>query len=33
LAGLEREARERGHDHEAQLFRDALIALGGAIEP
>ena len=33
LARLEREARERGHDIEAQLFRDALVGLGGAIEP
>ncbi len=33
LARLEREARERGHDNEAQLFRDALVGLGGAIEP
>jgi tetratricopeptide (TPR) repeat protein len=33
LAGLERDARARGHDHEAQLFRDALVALGGTIEP
>ncbi len=32
LAGLERDARARGHDHEAQLFREALIALGGTIE-
>lgn len=33
LARLEREARERGHDNEAQLFRDALLGLGGAILP
>ena len=31
LARLEKAARERGHDHEAQLFRDALAALGGVI--
>jgi tetratricopeptide (TPR) repeat protein len=31
LARLEKAARERGHDHEAQLFRDALSALGGVI--
>ena len=33
LARLERDARARGHDHEAQLFRDAIAAMGGAIEP
>ncbi|HEX4513954.1 MAG TPA: tetratricopeptide repeat protein [Polyangiaceae bacterium] len=33
LARLERDARDRGHDHEAQLFRDAIAAMGGAIEP
>jgi tetratricopeptide (TPR) repeat protein len=33
LARLERDARARGHDHEAQLFRDAIANMGGAIEP
>jgi len=33
LARLERDARARGHDHEAQLFRDAIAKLGGALEP
>ncbi|HEY1958096.1 MAG TPA: tetratricopeptide repeat protein [Polyangiaceae bacterium] len=33
LARLERDARARGHDHEAQLFRDAIAQMGGAIEP
>ncbi len=33
LARLEKAARERGHDNEAQLFRDALSALGGVISP
>ena len=33
LARLERDARARGHDHEAQLFRDAIARMGGAIEP
>ena len=32
LARLERDARARGHDHEAQLFRDAIAAMGGAID-
>lgn len=32
LARLEKASRERGHDHEAQLFRDALSALGGVID-
>ena len=33
LARLERDARQNGHDNEAQLFRDALSALGGGIVP
>jgi tetratricopeptide (TPR) repeat protein len=33
LARLERDARARGHDQEAQLFRDAIQQMGGAIEP
>ncbi len=33
LARLERDARARGHDHEAQLFRDAIAQMGGVIEP
>ncbi len=33
LARLEREARDRGHDHEAQLFRDTIAQLGGALLP
>ena len=33
LARLERDARQNGHDNEAQLFRDALAALGGGIVP
>jgi tetratricopeptide (TPR) repeat protein len=32
LARLEREARARGHDHEAQLFRDAIAMMGGALD-
>ncbi len=32
LARLEREARSRGHDHEAQLFRDAIAMMGGTLE-
>jgi tetratricopeptide (TPR) repeat protein len=32
LARLERDARARGHDHEAQLFRDAIAAMGGTID-
>ncbi len=31
LARLERQARDRGHDHEAQLFRDAIAQMGGSI--
>ena len=33
LSRLERDARARGHDHEAQLFREAISAMGGTIEP
>ena len=33
LSRLEREARARGHDHEAQIFRDAIAMMGGTIEP
>jgi cellulose synthase operon protein C len=33
LSRLERDARERGHDHEAQLFRDTIAMMGGTIEP
>jgi len=32
LARLEREARARGHDHEAQLFRDAIAMMGGTLQ-
>jgi tetratricopeptide (TPR) repeat protein len=33
LVRLEHDARARGHDHEAQLFRDAIARMGGSIEP
>ncbi len=33
LARLEQSARAHGHDNEAQLFRDAILQMGGAIEP
>ncbi len=33
LGRLEYSARARGHDHEAQLFRDAILKMGGTIEP
>jgi hypothetical protein len=33
LARLEYDARAHGRDNEAQLFRDAILQMGGAIEP